>query len=71
MVWQHQILIGLKEWKNMITLIARFFIASVAYCVALLIAVTQLLFVGLCFLLGLGMLLIMFPVYFIKHTLFK
>jgi len=51
--------------------IAQFFIVSVAYCVALSIAVMQLLFVGLCFLLGLVIILVMFPVYFIKHTLRK
>ena len=55
----------------MMALIARFFIVSVAYGLALLTAVTQLLFVGLCFLLGLVIILIMFPVYFIKHILHK
>jgi hypothetical protein len=55
----------------MMALIARFFIVSVAYGLALLTAVTQLLFVGLCFLLGLVIILAMFPVYFIKHILHK
>ena len=55
----------------MMVLIARFFIVSIAYGMALLIAVMQLLFVGLCFLLGLGIILIMFPVLFIKHILLK
>jgi hypothetical protein len=55
----------------MMASIAQFFIVSVAYCVALLIAVTQLLFAGLCFLLGLVIILLMFPAYFIKHILRK
>lgn len=55
----------------MMALIARFFIVSVAYGVALSIAVMQLLFVGLCFLLGLAFILIAFPIYVIKQTLFK
>lgn len=55
----------------MMALIARFFIVSVAYGLALLTAVTQLLFVGLCFLLGLVIILIMFPVYFIKYILHR
>lgn len=55
----------------MMALIARFFIASVAYGVALSIAVMQLLFVGLCFLLGLVFILIALPIFVIKQTLFR
>ena len=55
----------------MMASIARFFIVSVAYGVALSIAVMQLLFVGLCFLLGLAFILIAFPIYVIKQTLFR
>ena len=55
----------------MMALIARFFIVSVAYGVALSIAVMQLLFVGLCFLLGLAFILIAFPIYVIKQLLFR
>ena len=51
--------------------IARFFIQSVAFGVALLIAVTQILLVGLCFLLGLVTLLAVTPIYVIKQILFK
>ena len=55
----------------MMALLARFFIASVAYGVALLIAVLQVLFVGLCFLLGLAFILIAFPIFVVKQTLLK
>jgi hypothetical protein len=55
----------------MMALIARFFIVSVAYGLALLTAVTQFLFAGLCFLLGLGIILVMFPVFFIRYILRK
>ena len=50
----------------MMALIARFFIVSVAYGLALLTAVTQLFFVGLCFLLGLATILIALPFYVIR-----
>lgn len=55
----------------MMALIAQFFIVSVAYGVALSIAVMQVLFVGLCFLLGLVFILIAFPIFVIKQLLFK
>jgi hypothetical protein len=67
MVWK----IRGKEWKKMMVLIARFFIVSIAYGMALLIAVMQLLFVGLCFLLGLAFILIAFPLFAIKQVFFK
>lgn len=55
----------------MMASIARFFIVSVAYGVALSIAVLQVLFVGLCFLLGLAFILIAFPLFVIKRTFFR
>jgi hypothetical protein len=54
----------------MMALIARFFIVSVAYGLALLTAVTQLLFVGLCFLLGLVTISIALP-FFVLRLMFK
>jgi len=51
--------------------IARFFIVSVAFGVALLIAVLQVLFAGLCFLLGLAFILIAFPIFVIRERLSK
>jgi hypothetical protein len=54
----------------MMALTARFFIVSVAYGLALLTAVTQLLFVGLCFLLGLVTTLMALP-FFVIWRMFK
>lgn len=51
--------------------IAIYLFAAIGYGIAFLIAVLQLLFVVLCFLLGLAFILIAFPIYVIKQTLFK
>ena len=51
--------------------IATYLFAAIGYGIAFLIAVLQLLLVVLVFLLGLAFVLIAFPIYVIKQTLFK
>jgi hypothetical protein len=51
--------------------IAQSFIAALQFGIAFSIAVMQSLLLVFCFLLGLVIILVMFPVFFIKYTLLK